>query len=375
MNLSRRGALTSIAAVCSAAGAAPNADTEIVAAQVGPFTGLPVPDAHELNAGIRAAFAQVNARGGIGGRRLTLFEVDDTYTGDGFVRAFEQALTRRPVALLSPVGSVALKRMLDDRLLDRREMVVINAVPGAESLRNPGHPLLFHVRAGDRQQIDKIVNHARTLGITKVAVLHQDIPIGTSGLAVAQQAANGTGMELMPFMSTLAAPDIAAAAGKVRTWEPQAVLVLGAPRFMADGVAGLRAAGVGQFIFALSYVPPALLSKVAGAGARGVALAQTYPNPNGISLPLQREFRAAMASTHPDLTTYGSFHLEGYLSARVLAEATRRAREISATGIATALRTMGEVDFGGFRVDFSKGNAGGRFVDIGVVDSNGRLVF
>lgn len=358
------------------AGLARGATGDIVVGQIGPFTGIPVPDAPQLNQGIKACFEQVNARGGIGGRRISFFELDDTYTPDGFVKAFRQAMARQPVALLSPVGSAALKRMLDDRLLDGADVVMLNAVPGAETLRNPGHPKFFHVRAGDRQQIEKLVAHARTLGVSKLGVLHQNIPIGTSGLAVAQAAAlQGDGMGVEAFASSLDPVEVSAAAAKVHQAGLKAVLVLGAPPFTVAGIAALRKAGPGQFIFALGYMPPSLVIKAAQAGARGVALSQTYPNPMGVSLPLQREFQAAMKQAAPTLTTYSSFHFEGYITARVFVEAARRARELNATGLAQTLHTMGEVDLGGFRVDFSRGNVGSSFVDVGVINGDGRLMY
>lgn len=376
MPLSRREALAALAGGLATAGAARAAEGDIVVGQIGPFTGIPVPDAPQTNEGLKAAFAQANARGGVNGRRVALFEIDDTYTGDGFVKAFAEAMNRHPLALLQPIGSVAIKRMLDDKLLDRADVVVLNAIPGAEALRNPGHPKLFHVRAGDRQQIEKIVNHAHTVGITRLGVLHQDIPIGTSGLAVAQEAAKRIGtLAVVPFGSTLEQPALAAAAAKLKAAETQAALVIGAPRFMADAVAELRRAGVGQFVFALSYMPPSLLVKVAGSGARGVALAQTFPNPSGISLPVQREFRAAMTESFPKTTAYTSFHLEGFITGRLFVEAARRTKELSPDNLARTLRTMGELDLGGFRVDFSRGNAGSRFVDIGVVNADGKLVY
>ena len=95
-------------------------------------------------------------------------------------------MQRKPVALISPVGSAAIKRMLDHKLLDKHDVVVMNAVPGAEALRNPGHPRLFHVRAGDKQQLEKIVNHARALSILKLGVLYQNIPMGVSGMKVVE---------------------------------------------------------------------------------------------------------------------------------------------------------------------------------------------
>jgi branched-chain amino acid transport system substrate-binding protein len=348
---------------------------DIVIGQIGPFTVLPVPDASQLNKGIRAYVAQVNKAGGIRGRKLSVFELDDAYSADGFVARFAEAMERKPVALISPVGSAAITRMLSDKLLDKYDVVVMNGVPGAEALRNPGHPRFFHVRAGDKQQLEMIVNHARTLGITKLAVLHQNIAIGTSGMkVVADEAARLTGMEVKGFQSTADPAELAKAAQEVFKSNPQGVLSIGSPPFAAAGVAQLRKAGVTQSIFVLGDTPAGLIVKLAGAdGARGVGITQVYPNPNGQTKTLVREFKAAMTAAYPDIKTYGNFYLEGYLSARIVGEGLRRAKDFTPTGLAKALQSMGEIDFDGYRIDFSKSNVGSRFVDIAVVDFEGRL--
>lgn len=348
---------------------------DLLLGQVGPFTVIPVPDAPEVNQGIQAAVNQLNKAGGIKNRKLAQFSLDDRYSADGFVEQFNKALERKPVALLSPIGSAALKRMLDDKLLDNAPIVVINAIPGAESFRNPGHDKLLHVRAGDRQQIEKMVQHARTIGMTKVAVLYQDLPIGTSGAAMAEEAAKAAGgITLQGVQSTAEPAALAAAAATIAKTSPHGVLVLGAPRFSADGVAALRKAGVAQSLFVLSYVPPGLLVKQAGIeGARGVGIAQVFPNPNGKVIPLVRDFQAAMQASFPDVKDYSTFQLEGYLATRVAAEGLKRAAQPTPAGLLAALRGMGELDLGGYRVDFSKGNAGSRFVDIAVVGADGKL--
>jgi branched-chain amino acid transport system substrate-binding protein len=350
---------------------------DILLGQIGPFTVLPVPDAQEVNQGIKAYVAQANKAGGVKGRKLAFFELDDRYAPDAFVEQFKAAVERKPVALLSPIGSAALTRMLADKLLDSADVVVVNAIPGAESLRNPGHAKLFHIRAGDKQQIEKIVTHARTLGMNRITVLYQDLPIGTSGMAMAQEASQRAGG--MEFKSVKAGTDgaqLAAAAKEVSTSGGQGILVVGAPRFMADGVAALRKAGVSQSIFVLSYVPAGLIVKLAGPeGARGVGIAQTFPNPNGTTLPLHREFRSAMEAAFPQVKVYTPFQLEGYLSARTVAEALRRSkeREVTPAALGRALQAAGEIDFGGYRVNFAQGNAGSRFVDIGVIGPDGKL--
>jgi ABC-type branched-subunit amino acid transport system substrate-binding protein len=371
LDLARAACVTALLA----AGAA--SAQEITLGQVGPFTVIPVPDAPELNAGMQAYIKSANAAGGIRGNRIGFFTLDDRYSATGFEEQFGKAMERHPVALLSPIGSDALTAMLKDKLLDKDDVVIMNTIPGAESIRNPGHPRMFHIRAGDKQQIEKIVHHARTLGTTRMAVLYQDLAIGTSGFAMASEAAKAEGgLELTGVQAVWKPDAMAAGAEQVRKLEPQAVLVVGAPRFMADGVAALRKAGVSQSLFILSYVPAGLLVKLAGPeGARGVGIAQTFPNPNGITLPIQREFQAAMKAAYPDIKTYSTFHLEGYLSARVVAEAIRRSKEkeITPAALERALHNAGEMDFGGFRVDFSKSNIGSRWVDIGVVTAEGKI--
>lgn len=349
---------------------------DIVVGQIGPFSGLPAPDAPQLNQGAKAYFAQFNKAGGINGRKISFFELDDTYKPDGFVAAFEQAMQRKPVALISPVGSASLQRMFAEKLLDKHDVILMNAVPGAEAFRNPGHPRLFHVRAGDKQQIEKIVNHARTLGIVKLAVLHQDIPMGVSGIkVVTDEAARLTGMDVKGYQSAFKPEEQAKAAEEVFKSSPQGVIVIGAPPFTAGGVAALRKAGVTQSIFILGDTAPGMLARVAGADlARGVGIAQIYPNPNGRTRTLVREFQAAMQAAYPDLQSYAAFHMEGYLSARILGEGLRRIKgEITPTALAKSLQTMGELEFDGYRIDFSKSNAGSRYVDIAVMDQEGRL--
>lgn len=350
---------------------------DIVVAQIGPFTVLPAPDPKELNEGLVAGFEEINARGGINGRKVQLLKLDDAYSFDGFKARLDEAMARKPVALLAPLGSATLKALLDSKLLDSTDITILNAVPGAGVLRDPGHPKFFHIRAGDAQQIQKIVSHARALSIKSMGVLFQDLPIGSSGLASAKAAASadGGGLQIVEAKAGTDAASIAQAAKAIATAAPQSALVVGAPKFVGESIAALRAAGVSQMIFTLSYLPPSALQKFAGQGARGVGIAQTYPNPAGVTLPLQRAFRTAMQTTHPAMTAHTGFHMEGYVTARVFFEAARRARPLTPGGLAEALRRMGEVDLGGFRVNFARSNVGSSWVDIGVVNADARLVY
>ena len=349
---------------------------DIVVAQIGPFTVLPAPDARELNEGMVAAFDEINRQGGVNGRKVKLIRLDDAYSFDGFKARLAEALAQRAVALLSPVGSATIKGVLDSKLLDSTDIVILNAVPGAGVLRNPGHPKLFHIRAADAAQIEKIVSHAHALNIKSMGVLYQDLPIGSSGLAAAKAAAAAAGaMMITDAKAGTDAATIAAAARSIASNRPHSALVVGTPKFVGESIAALRSAGISQQIFTLSYLSAAALQKFAGNGARGVGIAQTYPNPLGVSSALQRGFRVAMQQAHPAVSMYTGFHMEGYVTAKVFSRAASKTKNLTPASLAEALRSMGEVDIGGFLVNFSKDNQGSRWVDIGVVNVDGRLLY
>ena len=48
---------------------------------------------------------------------------------------------------------------------------------------------------------------------------------------------------------------------------------------------------------------------------------------------------------------------------------------ITPASVTAALHDIGVQDYGGFRVDFTNGNTGGNWVDIGVISAAGRLVY
>jgi branched-chain amino acid transport system substrate-binding protein len=347
----------------------------IVVSQVGPFTGLPSPDAQEVHDGATAYFAEVNAKGGVGGRKIEFLKFDDQFKGDVFITKLEEAAAKKSIALITPIGSAALQNALKVDAFSKHDMVFVNAIPGADIFRNPGHPRLFHIRASDGQQITSIVRNARTIGITSMGILHQDLPIGTAGLAKAQEIGGAQGMKVTGVQSKHDDASLAVAAPKVAALGAQSVLVIGSPKFMADALGQLRKLGVSSQAFALSYMPTGLAYKIIGAeGARGVGIAQTYPNPMSATIPVARDMRAAIAKHVPKVTNFTAFHLEGYISARIMVEGLRKTgSNPTAEKLTAALKNMGPQDLGGFMVDFSKGNSGSNFVDLAVIDSAGKL--
>jgi branched-chain amino acid transport system substrate-binding protein len=353
----------------------PSRAAEIVVGQIAPFTGLPSNDPKEVNEAAQAYFDQVNRDGGIAGNKISFFKLDDQFKPEVFKQQLAVALQRKAVALICPEGATILN-MINGKWLDTADLIVVNAIPGADAFRNPGDPKLFHIRASDGDQFKRMLLHGRTVGTTRIHVFYQDNLAGKNAFNAISKSAPQVGYtEVGGTEAKIDASSLALAAKAVNTAEPQTVIIVGQPRFLIDGVKQLRESGYSRSILSTSYMSVPILVKLAGpAAARGVGIVQTFPNPTGRTLPLHQDFQRTMSTFAPDVKTYTSFHLEGYLSARVLVDALKRAKgNTSAEALTAALRGAGELNYGGFRVDFSKSNIGSTWTDISVIDAFGTL--
>jgi branched-chain amino acid transport system substrate-binding protein len=292
-----------------------------------------------------------------------------------FISRFRQASDQGVTAVLCPFGGDLVKRIFDEHALDGIGPVVVGVLPGSEAFRSPGHPKLLHVRAGDGRQIARIVKHAKQVGIRRMAVLAVDNAAGLSGIAEVRRAVELEGSIDVVVFQSLDRDDAAliAAAHSVSKREPECTIVIGPPLFMANAILALRATSFRGFVYALSYLSPELLRSVIGEKVNAVAIAQVYPNPNGIVLLLLRDFRSAMQKQFPTVSHFSAFQLEGYICARVCIEGLHRTRSFDGQSLAQALRAAGELNLSGFPVDFSQGNGGSRYVDIAIVGQDGQL--
>lgn len=351
---------------------------ELAVAHVGPFSG-PLAENGEQNwIGAKACIDRVNAEGGVNGHRIRLLREDDRYDAAETQRLIEEVAQRdKPVAFINLLGSVNVTRLIEQQTFERLGIPAIGVTPGAEALRKPGSSHIFHLQAGDRQQIDKILSHLATLGLTRLAVAYQDIPFGKSGLGFVRELASKYRIELKAEVPVpAAANDATAAAAALQRAQAQVYLLILAPNSAAAAVRDVRKNGDKTSIYSLSYANHEGLIKRAGLEESvGVALAQVLPNATTPNTGLARDYLADLRKYAPPGTQPSLLSLVGCLAARVTVEAVRRSgpNPTPATVLAS-LRTMRNLELGGYTVDFAQGpSSGSSYVDISVIDRNGRL--
>lgn len=349
-----------------------------VIAQVAPMSGPLGANGMANYVGAKAYFDQVNAEGGVAGRSIRLLSEDDRYAPEENVRLLKLVAQRdRPMAFINLLGSATVTALLKDQTLEKLEIPAVGITPGADSLRSPGSPWMFHIHAGDNAQLGRILKHLSTIGTTRVAIAYQDLPFGKSGLAFADSLAPKLKLAITHRVAVpMGSDDLKLAASELVKSGAQAYVMILAPNSGSSLIRDLRQAGNSTPVYGMSYVPvKGIIDKSSVSSAEGVALAQITPNPSTRTTGLTRAFHETMQRHAPPGTDPSQLHLVGYLAARVVTEGLRRAGpDATPKQLAKTLHSV-RMDLGGYNIDFAGGNVGSQFVDIGVIGRSGRLVY
>jgi ABC-type branched-subunit amino acid transport system substrate-binding protein len=337
----------------------------------GPLASL----ARELKQGLDAGLAQANAKG-INGREIKLVALDDGYDAkrseDNARKLIADANT---VALISCMGTPNNQRILP--LVDEAQIPYVAPQSGATSLRKAEHRSVFHVRASYSDEAQRLTQKLFSMGITDLAIVYQDTVFGREFLADVTAALKSTGQTAAPkaFKLDAEGKGVESVVGQAVAAKPMAVLL---------GTAGdVTAALVNEFKKVSPSTPLAATSvalsgdnlRQLGGKASGLALSMVLPDSGRTSVALVREYQKAMRAA--GFQDFSARSFEGYVNARVLAEGLERAgRELTRGKLRSALASLRSHDMGGMTVDFSSGApyVGSRFVDLGILGANGRVV-
>jgi len=367
-----------LALVLGALASQASAQQEIVIGHVAGYTGPVTKDATEMGAGAQVYFDAVNASGGVLKRKVRMLVVDDHFKPDESVQQIA-ALKGKVSALLPPVGSAQFDKVLKEGVLGKIDFPILGVIPGVESFREPLRKNLFHFRAGDFDQIAKMIDLTTSVSMNKIGVLATNNPNGDQVSAFMQDALAKRKLKLAALGKYDIGPKIdwTPAIKIFQETQPDVIVLVGPPFATAAFIKEAKSAGVSSALYGLSYTDFRLAGKVAGPQlARGVAIAQVFPSPNNRTLPLIKEFRDNFEKYGKVQGVPSHFNLEGYIAAKLLVEAIRRSKDASPAGVMRGLEMLRDYDMGGYIVDFSptKHN-GSTFVDMSMISASGELIY
>lgn len=371
----------SLGLVLTLLGAAQSASAadEIVIGQVAPLTGTIAGTGNEYVAGGAAYFAWVNDNGGINGRKIRVVVKDDSYKPDQTLAHTRQLLAEdKPLALFGFIGTANVLGLVKNKVLEEAGIALLAPYTGAQDLREPMHPNIFHIRASYTDETAGMVEHLHTVGVRRIAVMYQDDPFGKSGLAGAEMAMKKLGLQLVAKggYDRAKPEEVDAAVNAIAPANPDAVIMVSVNRASAAFIKKIRARGSQAQLFSISVVNfKELLVNAGEDNARGIGISQVMPYPYSARIPVVREFQTLMAKYQPDkVISYAS--IESFIAAKIMVEALRRAGpEPTRQKVIAQLDRMNNFDTGGFRVTFAPDNhTGSRFMEVTVIGRDGRLL-
>lgn len=328
--------------------------TEVKFGQSAALTGPSAVLGTQMELGIRAAFAEANAAGGVHGRTLNLLPtLDDRYEPDAAFANTRKLIEEEQVfGLIGAVGTPTSRAA--SPLANAEGVPFIAPFTGAQLLRGDGLTNVLNLRASYHQETERMVEYLVGRGITDVAVLYQNDSYGVDGFMGVEQALNERGMEVAEsWYYRRNTTSVRSAVYRIAAVDPQAVIIIGTSAPAAQAIQMLREKLGSDTIFMnVSFVGSNALATELGAAGQGVFVTQVVPLPTDTRDPLVAKYQAAL-SAYASSATPGFISLEGYLAGRLAVEGLHSCGEaLTRTCFLNAVQNAGTFDLDGFQLMF-----------------------
>jgi ABC-type branched-subunit amino acid transport system substrate-binding protein len=366
----------SVAAVAASAWAqkAP-AGRKIVLGQSVPLTGPASDIALAFAAGAKLYVDNFNSRKNNPGYTFELRQLDDGYAPAKASANAQKLLADGADVLFGFVGTA--NSLAGEDVATKEGAIFFAPFAASDTLRDAKHANVFHVRPSLADEAIKMVRHCATLAQTRIAVFAEDDAMGKEGLAAVQQALADE--KLPPVAASAFAPvnstKVDAAVAAIMKGNPQAVIQVSLFNSSAAFVRGMRKAGyAGSFLnFSVVGIDP--LFTALGKDIGGVVVSQVVPSPKASATPIVKEYLQAIDNSD-QTPTYES--LEGFIAAKTLAEAVRRAgvgTKFDKAALQKTMASMTDYDVGGFRINLRAGVRDSiRAIDLITITPDGKIV-
>ncbi len=349
--------------------------TRVLIGQSSPFSGSNKELGDDIREGLQAYFKQVNDAGGVNGRTIELIALDDANDAK---RAGENArilVEQRGVLALVGYASATLS-LPALPFAEKSRVAFVGPFTGAEPMRTFRRNV-YNIRASYADELEKIVDFYSTTGMKKFSVIHYDDAVGKENLAAVELALTRRGLKASSI-GTLKRnqTDLGAAVSDVVKAAPDVVIATTLYKTTGDFIKSAKKAGSGAQFASTSFVGASALASELGEQGVGVVVAQVVPPYSRASIPVVREYQAAIEKLLGK-KEYSFTSLEAYIGAKVLVEAIRRAgANPTREGLLKTLDSMQNFNVGGYQVDFSPSNHNGsRFVELTSISKAGRFAY
>lgn len=304
-------------------------------ADISELSGAAAPGGNNWKNGADLAAKQINAAGGILGRKVQITHMD-TQSNPTIARAqMQRALDDNPYAILGPTASGAVKVTMP--LVAQAEVPQLVAAQAAD-LTQSGNQYLFRMNLGQQSGMVKIADYIDgDLKAKKVAVVWIKNDYGKGGRDIFVEQLKKRNIEVVADLSTEPGQvDYAVDALNVKKSGADVVFVYLTYEESARFLLEARKQGVTQPLIGETSLLGQIVVNLAGDAANGVrGLVGLTPD---APLPEVKAFKDAYIKEYnapPDFTSMG-----GYIAVNVIKAVTEKLGKFDSAAVAKALHGM-----------------------------------
>ena len=343
-------------------------DNEILLGSSAALTGHAGFLGTQYTRGALSWFSQVNAAGGIHGRKIRLISYDDQYDPPQTVENTEKLIgADRVFMLFGYVGTPTSVKIID--AVHEHQVPAFGFLTGAESLRTPFRPYMFHVRTSYYEEVEAALAYfVDKLGLSKIGVVYQDDAFGKAVLSGVQLAIwrrhqeSSRDLEIVATDTyTRGTMDVEPALESLKNSGAEAVIMVGTYDPLARFIKLSVDNGFTPYFHTVSFIGSGAFAeaiKKTGVSTQHyekIIVTQVVPSPSSAGIEVVDQYRTLHARYFPDdLPNYVA--LEGFVNAQILVEALKRAGpDLSRTQLISTLEEMENEDVGlGNKLTFGK---------------------
>jgi branched-chain amino acid transport system substrate-binding protein len=334
------------AAACSSSKDAGGGAGDVIKVGVyGPFTGGSSPMGASMRDGARLAAEEINAKGGVLGKKIELVERDDQATPERGAQVMQDLVSNEKVAaVLGPINTgVALASYKYP--MQAKIPLIINVSAGApvnELFKDNPDNYVFRIAASDDIQAEMIVSEAvDTRGLKKVALLCDETNYGQNGCKKMIESLTKRGVTPVyvgkfKIKDTDMTPQLQEAKQK----GAQAILAYGIGPELAQIANGMKKLGYNVPLIASWTASMSNFIDAAAANGNGVQMPQTFIQ-EGASRPQAKAFIDAYKKKYnTDRIPSAVSAAQGYDSMHLLANAIAQAGSTEGPKVKAALENL-----------------------------------
>ena len=311
-------------------------------------SGAAVEYGERVSRGFDLAVDEINAEGGVDGRRLELVYRDDSTNADmGLYAARDLVEQERIGVVLGPVSSTVMLRVAP--FCERQRVLLLSPSASAPQISEAGE-YVFRTYPSDVLEGASMAEFARDLGLDRVGILAVDNEYGSSLSRVFEgrfQDAGGTIALVQTFVEGDAASRLTAVTGLAAA-APRGVYLAAYGGDVAAILTLLRSSGLRPLVLGTSAVSQDIVRQ-AGAAAENAVFPSASFDADAEDVAARRFVTAYRARYQEPPDVYAA---HAYDAVQVLAEAARRAESWRPDDLRKAILSIDNHDGASGRMAF-----------------------